>query len=275
MPDSAPQLERLCAIDAPARLSFDRRRLLVLHRFATHALLEQRRLDDCRVSSSHPVPLATFDFDASGHYLAVAARTSHAQARLSIIDARGVRRASRAMPDRNVELGFDLTGPVLHNFDRTAAPPRAFSVPELKVLRARELSPDETAIAGTRWRLRRSASGVELHDGAGRRQPLPTAVQQQQPLAVTPDARRLLSYHHDGLDGRLYLVKTAEARVEALAQGLIDAAALSADGCRAAWSRRLGDVVRVEMAELCHLSGLASPRASNPRFASRARHSAR
>ncbi len=233
-------LARLCRLVGRAHLSFDRRHLLALSLERPRPRLEVRDLHTCRVMLSVPVPQKTFDFDATSHHVVAAARSEDGATELRLFDARG--RLERVLDtDRNVELGFDPGGRVLHNFDRAAAGPRAYTVPGLRPRPDAALSEEETAIAGSRWRWVRAGEQSRLRDPSRRLHDLPQAVSLDRPLAMSRNARFVLTYHHDGGVGRLRKVDRSTGHVIEVGRGSIDSAAVNATGTLIAWIDREAD----------------------------------
>ncbi|MFN3630971.1 MAG: hypothetical protein ACK4XK_13100 [Casimicrobiaceae bacterium] len=233
-------LVRLCALAGRAHLSFDRHHLLALSLEQTRPRLEVRDLSTCQVKLSIPVQHKTFDFDATSHHVVAASRSEDGATELRLFDAHG--RLERVLrTDRNIELGFDLDGWVLHNFDRVAASPRAFGVPDLRPRPDAALSEAETAIPGSRWRWVRAGEQSHLRDVAAQLHALPPAVWLDHPLAMSRNARFLLTYHHDGSIGRLRKVDLSNGQVIEVTRGSIDSASVNATGSLIAWIKREGD----------------------------------
>lgn len=239
-PAGRTALTRVCALDGRAHFSFDRHHLLALSSPRGLLRLEVRDPRTCRVRLSVPAQARTFDFDATHRHVVVASRSEDGATELRLFDARG-RAKSVLSTDRNIELGFDPGGRVLHNFDRAAAGHRAYAVPTLLPRPDAALKEEETAIPGSRWRWVRAGERSRLRDPAMRLHELPMAVTLDRPLALSRDARFLLTYHHDGHIGHLRKVDLARNRVIEVARGFIDSASVSTAGNAIAWIERDGD----------------------------------
>lgn len=239
-PAGRTALTRICALDGRAHLSFDRHHLLALSSQRGLLRLEVRDPRTCRVRLRVPAQARTFDFDATDRHVVVASRGEDGTTELRLFDARG-RARSVLSTDRNIELGFDPGGRVLHNFDRAAAGERAYAVPTLQPRADAALKDDETAIPGSRWRWVRADERSRLRDPTARLHELPVAIALDRPLALSRNARFLLTYRHDGRVGHLRKVDLAHGRVIELARGLIDSASVNATGDAIAWIEREGD----------------------------------
>lgn len=241
-PPGRTALTQICALDGRAHFSFDRHHLLALSSQRGQLRLEVRDPRTCRARLRVPAQARAFDFDATHRHVVVASRSDDGATELRLFDARG-RAQSVVSTDRNIELGFDPGGRVLHNFDRAAAGERAYAVPTLLPRPDAALREEETAIPGSRWRWVRAGERSRLRDPAMRLHELPMAVTLDRPLALSRDARFLLTYHHDGHNGHLRKVDLMRGRVIEVTRGLIDSASVNATGDAIAWIEREGDQV--------------------------------
>ena len=245
----AAEPKKLCAINAPSFISFNRR--VVIER--VRGVKDSLRLYDtstCAVLGQIQTTGRVMDADARGALVAVAVQYADDERTLELYTKRG-KLVATTQVGRNVELGFSPDGKTLVNFDLSDVANANSDAGFNSSWKLRSLRPsppphwmnkDEvTFVPGAQY-LKRYSEGLLSIVSWASGQP-----KYARPLARTVRVRQL---SHDGRYGVIHerLQQTdsvawldfATGRRVPLGEGSIDHAAINASGTKVAWTRRGG-----------------------------------